>query len=152
MASFKMPFSFWIDSVADCIAEMMIEEAVKEMKAEPVMTSLAELINNLPEDCSQMIYKKVMSDCIQSITHQVKTFYDVKIHEYFERTCTLENKIDGLRKRYKKCKNKKASDDKEEAYKKEIKIFNAKRTILIDRRLTCPPVSVRECILESYRD
>lgn len=152
MASFKMPFSFWIDSVADCIAEMMIEEAVNEIKAEPVMTSLAELINNLPEDCSQMIYKKVMSDCIQSIPQQVINFYEDILEDCHFKTYALEKKIDGLHRRYKKCKNKKASDDKEEAYLLQMESIRDKGNLIIRKLISCPRNPARPCTFDKFRD
>lgn len=163
-----MPFSFWVDAVADSIAEMMIEQAVEEMeaepmpepepkpiKAEPVMitTSLFELINNLPEDCSHLIYKCVMNDCIKQIPQKAYEFYEVAEQRHIEQRQTYERKIDGLERRYKKCKNKAASDEKMCAYLDGISISLRKMDNAQHRMFDCPARPIQQVNwLDAMRD
>lgn len=118
-----VPFYYY-----DTIEDMMIEEA------EPVktITSLFELINNLPEDCSRLIYKKVMDDCIKQITYRVAMnkvnkdisqhavmFYKRKFQANQQQIKAVEKKMVGLESRQEKCKNLTKWQEKYDAFEEQ---------------------------------
>lgn len=198
----QLPFSFWVDSVADSIAEMMIEQAVEEMEAEqmiespepemlpipmglisrivkPVIevkavpttvktTSLAELINNLPEDCSRIIYKKVMDDCIKqipyrvamngiikSIPRKVRCYYVTQKNIYSNNIERLNNKMRGIQQRMNTCKNKEKAIAKIVAYDAEANLYLERVSYMFDMRDICPPRILEEDdfnLLDAMRD
>ena len=64
------PFSFWVDAVADCIADMMIEQAVAEMEAEPEPIVVIETIEEVSSPAPEIV--SMFNECIKAIPQEAR--------------------------------------------------------------------------------
>lgn len=89
--------------------------------------SLFELINILPEDCSRLIYKKVMDDCINHIPQKAKVFCANHKHTYEQQVYKAMDEIEAFESQQHRYKNINNYDAKIKALNDGLNIAELKR-------------------------
>jgi hypothetical protein len=89
--------------------------------------SLFQLINSLPEDCSRLIYKKVMGDCIKLIPQKTKEFCVKHKHIYEQQVDKAVYEIEAFESQQHRNKNMNNYDTQIKALNDGLNIAEIRR-------------------------